>query len=63
MLKGQKILFTGAAGVAGFPIASWLATENEVWGASRLASHESRLCCTDQLEVKLPLFPRAVTRF
>lgn len=37
MLKGEKILITGATGKIAFPIARALAREgNEVWGAARL---------------------------
>ncbi len=35
MLKGHKILVTGAAGQIGFPLAAYLAAENEVWGVAR----------------------------
>lgn len=33
---------TGAAGVAAFPVASWLARENKVWGAARFSAPQSR---------------------
>ncbi|MCK9564261.1 MAG: NAD(P)-dependent oxidoreductase [Bacteroidales bacterium] len=36
MLKGEKILITGATGKIAFPIARELARHNEVWGAARL---------------------------
>jgi UDP-glucuronate 4-epimerase len=36
MLKGQKILITGATGKIAFPIARALAKDNEVWGPARL---------------------------
>lgn len=36
MLKGEKILITGATGKTAFPIARKLAEQNEVWGAARL---------------------------
>lgn len=36
MLKGEKILITGATGKIAFPIARKLAEHNEVWGAARL---------------------------
>lgn len=35
MLRGEKILVTGAAGQIGFPLARYLAAENEVWGVAR----------------------------
>jgi len=37
MLKGQKILVTGVSGQVAFPIAAYLAADNDVWGAARLA--------------------------
>lgn len=36
MLKGEKILITGATGKIAFPIARKLADHNEVWGVARL---------------------------
>jgi nucleoside-diphosphate-sugar epimerase len=36
MIRGCKILVTGATGQVAFPIARWLARENEVWGAATL---------------------------
>ena len=37
MLRGEKVLITGATGKIGFPMARTLAAEdNEVWGAARL---------------------------
>lgn len=36
MLKGQKILVTGATGKIAFPLARALSVDNEVWGAARL---------------------------
>jgi nucleoside-diphosphate-sugar epimerase len=36
VLKGEKILITGATGKIAFPIARALARDNEVWGAARL---------------------------
>ena len=36
MLKGEKILITGATGKIAFPIARALAADNEVWGVARL---------------------------
>jgi nucleoside-diphosphate-sugar epimerase len=35
MLSGEKILVTGAAGIVGFPLAAYLARDNEVWGLAR----------------------------
>lgn len=35
MLAGEKILMTGASGVVGLPIATRLATSNEVWAIAR----------------------------
>lgn len=37
MLKGKKILVTGVSGQVAFPLARWLAQNNEVWGAARFA--------------------------
>lgn len=36
MMRGQKILVTGATGQVAFPIARWLAGDNAVWGAATL---------------------------
>lgn len=36
MLRGCRILVTGATGQVAFPIARWLAAENEVWGAATM---------------------------
>jgi nucleoside-diphosphate-sugar epimerase len=41
-LSGEKILVTGGGGQIGFPMARWLATENEVWGAARFRADGSR---------------------
>jgi nucleoside-diphosphate-sugar epimerase len=35
MLSGERILVTGISGVAGWPIAQFLARDNEVWGVAR----------------------------
>jgi nucleoside-diphosphate-sugar epimerase len=35
MLSGEKILVTGAAGIVGFPLAAYLARDNDVWGLAR----------------------------
>jgi nucleoside-diphosphate-sugar epimerase len=35
MLTGAKILVTGASGQVAFPIAMYLARDNEVWGGAR----------------------------
>jgi nucleoside-diphosphate-sugar epimerase len=37
MLSGEKILVTGAAGGIGFPLAEYLAKENEVWALARFS--------------------------
>ena len=42
MLKGEKILVTGATGKIAFPIARALAERNEVWGAARLGKPTDR---------------------
>jgi nucleoside-diphosphate-sugar epimerase len=42
MLRGRKILVTGASGQAAAPIAAWLARENEVWGVARYADDAAR---------------------
>ena len=42
MISGAKILVTGVTGVVALPIARHLAQSNEVWGAARFASEESR---------------------
>jgi nucleoside-diphosphate-sugar epimerase len=36
VLTGEKILITGVAGQIGYPLAEYLARDNEVWGLSRL---------------------------
>lgn len=42
MLKGEKILITGATGKIAFPIARALAGDNEVWGVARLRNPAER---------------------
>ena len=42
MLSGEKILITGPAGQIAFPLARYLAAENEVWGIARFSDAESR---------------------
>lgn len=42
MLKGEKILITGATGKIAFPIARALAGDNEVWGLARMREPGSR---------------------
>ncbi len=37
MLSGQRILITGVSGVAAWPIAQFLAKQNDVWGIARFA--------------------------
>lgn len=47
MLNGQKILITGVSGMVAMPIARYLATDNEVWGAARFADPAARERATD----------------
>lgn len=42
MISGAKILVTGASGQVAFPIAAWLARENDVWGGARFQDEASR---------------------
>lgn len=42
MLSGKKILVTGPAGQIAFPLAEYLARENEVWGVARFTVAGSR---------------------
>ncbi len=42
MLSGRKILITGVGGMVAFPIAQFLAPNNELWGVSRFVSAEQR---------------------
>ncbi len=42
MLSGEKILITGPAGQIAFPLARYLAADNEVWGIARFSDPESR---------------------
>ncbi|MBA3056229.1 MAG: NAD(P)-dependent oxidoreductase [Sphingomonadales bacterium] len=42
MLQGQKILVTGVGGTVAFPLAKFLATANEVWGAARFSAEGAR---------------------
>jgi nucleoside-diphosphate-sugar epimerase len=42
MLSGKKILVTGPAGQIAFPLAEWLARENEVWGVARFTVEGSQ---------------------
>ncbi|MDA8044645.1 MAG: NAD(P)-dependent oxidoreductase [Actinomycetota bacterium] len=42
MLSGEKILVTGAAGQIGLPLATHLATGNEVWGLARFSDPAAR---------------------
>lgn len=42
MLRGEKVLVTGASGKIGFPIARALAADNEVWGVARLRDTRQR---------------------
>jgi len=41
MLKGKKILVTGVSGQVAFPLAQWLARDNEVIGVARFADEEA----------------------
>ena len=42
MLSGEKILITGPAGQIAYPLARYLAADNEVWGIARFGDEESR---------------------
>lgn len=42
MLRDHKILITGPAGQIAFPLASYLARDNEVWGIARFSEAGSR---------------------
>jgi nucleoside-diphosphate-sugar epimerase len=42
MLRGEKILVTGPAGQIAFPLASYLAADNEVWGIARFGDPATR---------------------
>ena len=42
MLSGEKILVTGPAGQIAFPLARYLARDNEVWGIARFGAPGSR---------------------
>jgi nucleoside-diphosphate-sugar epimerase len=42
MLRGEKILITGPAGQIAFPMAEYLARDNEVWGIARFSEAGSR---------------------
>ncbi len=42
MLSGEKVLITGPAGQIAFPLAKYLAGDNEVWGIARFGDAESR---------------------
>jgi nucleoside-diphosphate-sugar epimerase len=42
MLSGEKILVTGPAGNIAFPLARYLAEQNEVWGIARFSEEGSR---------------------
>jgi len=42
MLADEKILVTGPAGQIAFPMASYLAKDNEVWGIARFGTEGSR---------------------
>lgn len=42
MISGEKILVTGVTGMVAWPIAEYLARDNEVWGIARFAEPERR---------------------
>jgi nucleoside-diphosphate-sugar epimerase len=42
VLSGEKILITGPAGQIAFPLAGYLAAENEVWGIARFGDPATR---------------------
>jgi len=42
VLSGEKILITGPAGQIAFPLARYLAADNEVWGIARFSDGGSR---------------------
>ena len=42
MLSGEKILVTGPAGQIAFPLAEYLARDNEVWGIARFGDPATR---------------------
>jgi nucleoside-diphosphate-sugar epimerase len=42
MLSGEKILLTGPAGQIAFPLAEYLARDNEVWGIARFGDPATR---------------------
>lgn len=42
MIKGEKILITGASGGVAFPLLANLARDNEVWGAARFSEDGAR---------------------
>jgi nucleoside-diphosphate-sugar epimerase len=45
MLSGKKILITGPAGQIAFPLAEYLAADNEVWGVARFSEAGSQERC------------------
>jgi len=42
VLSGEKILITGPAGQIAFPLARYLAADNEVWGIARFSGEDDR---------------------
>jgi nucleoside-diphosphate-sugar epimerase len=42
VLSGEKILLTGPAGQIGYPMAAYLARDNEVWGLARFTDEAGR---------------------
>jgi nucleoside-diphosphate-sugar epimerase len=42
VLSGEKILLTGPAGQIGYPMAAYLAKDNEVWGLARFTDEAAR---------------------
>ena len=54
-LSGQKILVTGPAGQIAFPLAEFLAVDNDVWGIARFSEEGSQQRCRDAGITTLPL--------
>jgi len=42
VLSDRKILVTGLTGQIGFPMARFLAADNEVWGLARFSAEDSQ---------------------
>ena len=45
LLSGQRVLVTGPAGQIAFPLAEFLARDNEVWGIARFGDPQGRERC------------------